>query len=649
MLPKEKTKSELQHVTRINKVALYVCVAHLPLFLLVAWLCHTSLTQALVFGLLLILGPAIGTATIKNPRRLSLLYGFTAMGLGALLVHLGQGPMQIEMHFHFFAALALLAVWGNPLVIWIAALTVVLQHGAFCFFLPASVFNYEASFWVILVHGSFVAVESVAAAFMARSFFDNVIGLEKIVENKTQTIRNILDNVSFGLFICDAKLRVQEGYSLSSEKFFRRMDQEMAGTSLPELLMLTHREGDHLTALYTQIFEDIAPEELSLGQLPNRFHVHGKNISLTGSAIRDASGTVVSVLFCIADISALVAAEAEVSEARTLLKILRSKDRFQSFVDDCVLRFGRMRTALLNHDQESVRLGLHTMKGNFGVYGLISLAGIIHDLENRSAVEASDLDMFETHFKNFLVKHYKALGIEYGVRREEVFTLTAHDLEVVEHNTSLATHVIALKKDLRDFYARIRMKPAAAYLGPIDEFSNQLARRFGKKIRFEMQGGSTLVPSALGALMETLPHLIRNAIDHGIEPARDRGTKPKEALLSVYLSEDDKCWAIEVKDDGRGIDVFSLSSKAVELGKISKAEAEAMSDKQKFALLFLADVTTAAAVTDVSGRGIGMAAVAAAVAELNGHIDVTSRRHEGTTVSIRIPKIPLEQSERLSA
>ena len=97
-------------------------------------------------------------AALRDPRTLGLVYGFTSMGLGALLAHLGQGPMQIEMHFHFFAALALLTVWANPLVIWVATLTVALHHALFWLLLPSSVFNYQASFWVVAVHASFVFV-----------------------------------------------------------------------------------------------------------------------------------------------------------------------------------------------------------------------------------------------------------------------------------------------------------------------------------------------------------------------------------------------------------------------------------------------------------------------------------------------------------
>lgn len=93
-----------------------------------------------------------------------MVYGITAMAMGGLLVHFGQGPMQIEMHFYFFALIAFAAVYGNPAVIYVAAITVALHHLLLWMWLPRSVFNYDAGLSVVAVHAAFVVLESVAAA-----------------------------------------------------------------------------------------------------------------------------------------------------------------------------------------------------------------------------------------------------------------------------------------------------------------------------------------------------------------------------------------------------------------------------------------------------------------------------------------------------
>lgn len=189
-LPAEITAFERQYLARVNKVALWFFLAHPPVLAAVAWLAGTNVLQALLFGTVAVAGPLLAWRAFDSPRIVSLVFGFTAMSVGALLAHFGKGPMQIEMHFYFFVSLALLAVFANPMVIIVAALTVVVHHLAFYLLLPSSVFNYEASIWAVMLHAAFVVVESVAGCFVARTFFDNVVGLEKIIFARTEELRH---------------------------------------------------------------------------------------------------------------------------------------------------------------------------------------------------------------------------------------------------------------------------------------------------------------------------------------------------------------------------------------------------------------------------------------------------------------------------
>jgi methyl-accepting chemotaxis protein len=173
ILPREITEFERAYLYRINRIALWFFYLHVPAFVFVAWLAGTSLAQAALLTPAVLIGPSLAYVTFKNPRWVSMTFGFTAMVMGGLLVHFGQGPMQIEMHFYFFVLIALLSVFANPLVILLAAVTVAVHHFAVWLLIPASVFNYEASFWSVVVHAVFVVLESIAAVFVARSFYND--------------------------------------------------------------------------------------------------------------------------------------------------------------------------------------------------------------------------------------------------------------------------------------------------------------------------------------------------------------------------------------------------------------------------------------------------------------------------------------------
>jgi two-component system chemotaxis sensor kinase CheA len=638
VLPKEITATELKHVQSINAVAFWICAAHLPLFLLVSHLCGTSPVQAVLFWALLMCGPVLGKYFIENARNLSLIYGFTSMGLGALLVHLGQGPMQIEMHFHFFASLALLSVWGNPFVIWVAAVTVALHHGLFWFFLPQSVFNYNASFWVVLVHAIFVVVEAIAASFIARNFFDNVIGLEKIVQEKTQTIRNILDHVTYGLFICDENLNIKQGYSLSCLNFFNINRPQITEKKLTELLQLNERDSENMANLYAQVFEDLAPEDLTLGQLPSRFHLGQKTLALSGSVVRNAQNKVDSVLFCIMDITALVQAENQVAEAKSIFKILQEKESFQYFMNDLIEKMDTIKNTLPKGTEDTkIRQDLHTIKGNFSIYGLTEFVSQVHSLEEKQNLSVEEFNYFEKALKTFLSKNYNIIGISPEKVNDIQLMVTEKSVQEFEHQSLSASDIAALKDLTKTFCSRLRMKTIKKLLGPIDEMCLQISRRFGKKVKLTLIGGNLQVPDHLSQVLENVVHLIRNAIYHGVETTRERKNKPKEASLVIHFSIENDCLKMVLSDDGRGIDTHNLVKKAIQLGILDQTQAEKMTHEEKLNLIFVPNFSTAEEINDVSGRGLGMSAVMSSVKKSQGEIHVSTELGKGTQIVIHVP------------
>lgn len=188
VLPAHMSDFERDYLTRVNRVALWLFIAHLPVFVVLAAFNHTEPDMAIALTSAVLLGPILAVKFETSLRTVSVIMGITAMFMGGLLVHFGQGPMQIEMHFYFFVLLALLAVFANPMVIIAAAATVALHHLALWFFIPASVFNYDAPVWVVGVHALFVILEAIGACFMARGFFDNVVELDQHVQERTERL-----------------------------------------------------------------------------------------------------------------------------------------------------------------------------------------------------------------------------------------------------------------------------------------------------------------------------------------------------------------------------------------------------------------------------------------------------------------------------
>jgi len=194
--------------------------------------------------------------------------------------------------------------------------------------------------------------------------------------------------------------------------------------------------------------------------------------------------------------------------------------------------------------------------------------------------------------------------------------------------------------ELQNSVMSIRMLPLKTVFQRFPRLVRDLARGLGKEVQFAMEGeGIELDKTILEQIADPLVHLIRNAVDHGLEAPAERQRQGKDATGRVTLRASNEAGAvvIQVMDDGPGLDTEALKRKAVEKGLLNPNAAASMDEVAAFQLIFLPGLTTARKVTDVSGRGVGMDVVRNNIRNLQGTIDIQSRRGSGTTLSIRLP------------
>jgi two-component system chemotaxis sensor kinase CheA len=167
-----------------------------------------------------------------------------------------------------------------------------------------------------------------------------------------------------------------------------------------------------------------------------------------------------------------------------------------------------------------------------------------------------------------------------------------------------------------------------------------MADTLGKSVSFEMRGERTEVDKGIAdQLFEPLLHIVRNALDHGLESAEVRRAagKPEAGRLSVEVTRDGDHVVVAVSDDGAGIDVEGVKATAVRRGLLTQEAADLLDDGQAMRLIFAAGFSTAAVVTTISGRGVGMDAVQAAADRLGGRVEISSVARKGATISLRLP------------
>ena len=167
-----------------------------------------------------------------------------------------------------------------------------------------------------------------------------------------------------------------------------------------------------------------------------------------------------------------------------------------------------------------------------------------------------------------------------------------------------------------------------------------ISRKLGKKIEYKEYGGETkLDKMMIEKLADPMVHIIRNALDHGLETEEERiaAGKPPVGTLTVGARSEGDRVIIEIKDDGRGIDVDKVVNKALEKRLIDPEQIDRMSEEEKLGLIFLPGLSTKDEISDLSGRGVGADAVKATVEELGGKVVVSSQKGQGTSVQLLLP------------
>jgi two-component system, chemotaxis family, sensor histidine kinase and response regulator WspE len=220
------------------------------------------------------------------------------------------------------------------------------------------------------------------------------------------------------------------------------------------------------------------------------------------------------------------------------------------------------------------------------------------------------------------------------IANERFLALRLAELETVERRSTDLAH------RLYEEAVACRMRPFADGVEGLPRMVRDLARSLGRQVNLEIIGGATRVDrDILASLDAPLGHLLRNALDHGLEPpaVREAAGKPPEGLVRVEARHSAGALQIVVSDDGQGVDVEKLRAAVVERKLTTREAARALSDAELLEFLFLPGFTTKTTVTDVSGRGVGLDAVHDMVRQVRGTVRVTTRPGKGTRFQLQLP------------
>ena len=210
----------------------------------------------------------------------------------------------------------------------------------------------------------------------------------------------------------------------------------------------------------------------------------------------------------------------------------------------------------------------------------------------------------------------------------------------LEELNQVVSQLSIITTDVQLAVMKTRMQPIAKVFNKFPRVVRDLSRELGKQIELEITGEETeLDKSIVEEIGDPIMHMIRNSCDHGVEDPATRAAngKPEKGIVQLKAYNEGNHIVVEITDDGKGLDPNGLKAKAIEKNLITEREADQMTDKEAFALIFKPGFSTAAKVTNVSGRGVGMDVVKTNIEKLNGVIEIDSELGKGSSFKLKIP------------
>jgi signal transduction histidine kinase len=463
---------------------------------------------------------------------------------------------------------------------------------------------------------------------------EHIATLDRKVEEKTKTIKIILKNVKYGFLLINDKLEIQPGFTESCHQLFNK--QIAPATLLTDYLTASEREMETFLLAIEQVFEDSLPEVVTLAQIPEVFRCGSKILSIKGSIIRDAENKAEMILFTIIDKTEQIEAEKMAQINDSLLRIIRNKEAFKLLISD--FRQVYQQIAAGSFDHSAARLFLHTLKGNLSCYGLNSLAGLIHGIEDQEEVTASDWERIKQHLELFCNTYQKIteISMEQELLAEQEITLPFTMVDHMYHDLKKQHRLSDWNASVEGWFANIIATPIKVLVNQLPLYAETLAGRLGKKVHVEILAEDIRVSDPLAInVVKNLVHLVRNAIDHGIEFPEARGVKPQTGLIHISFEKSEKALAIKIQDDGRGFDFPKLRKRLVEKGLIAKDKT--LSHQEIVRLAISSAVSSSDEISEVSGRGVGLKAVFDQVFQAGGTLEVQSEPGAFTIIFIAVP------------
>ena len=489
--------------------------------------------------------------------------------------------------------------------------------------------------------------------------------LEIKVRERTREIRNLLDNMDEGILTMEAQGRMDAGYSSATEQMLGRGD--VAGANFIDMVSADPAARAALRETFELLLgpEPMMAWEDLIENLPKEFQLEDARwLRVRFRPIAAESGAaIVRVMVILQDVTREKGLQADIDRGRAeqemVVKVLQNRETFDLFYEDAqqLLATSREQVRTMTLVQRGIVdelfRGMHTIKGTSALFAMGAVAARAHELEEilREMGKMRDVPIPDAT-RDGLTRGLDEIAALLRAARQDMLKLIGEgeaggtQLTISEEKIDrIAREVMAASGEkaaaIQPILAALKHVPAERLFNKYRGMVVNTAEKLGKSAALLIEGaGEAELPRELFREVDPmLLHLIRNAVDHGIEPpeSRQEHGKPPQASIRLSVWKKDGVIAFAVADDGGGIDPERIRRAAVERGFLTAEQAQATPKNELIRFLFVPGFSTKAQVTDLSGRGVGLDVVRHEVEKLGGRLRLTTRIGAGSRFEMSFP------------
>lgn len=480
------------------------------------------------------------------------------------------------------------------------------------------------------------------------------------IEKRTKQAQNLLDHADQGFLSFSKDLIIHEQYSKECVNIFA---QEIVGLNVTDILSDSHmKEKDFFAQTLKDLFEeDESTSELIIPLLQKEFYINEKYIHVQYKLLDKEN-----LMLILTDITEQKSLEKRLTKEKDILQMVVTYVIDRDDVSNIIFDFEQYIQSIQNSispvlpardNLAKIYRDIHTFKGLFLQRDFINTPKGLHALESRLKELIEDLAQDNAKVIQFIegLKHQKWLKRDIDILKRvlgEEFFLEAKNISINHEDfLNLEKSIELLLENSKNpllsqsvMYSlnRCKYKKLVVLLEPYKKIVHRLSKKLKKEVNpLEIMGDKTiLVSQKYRTLVDSLVHLFRNSLDHGIETPDERILlgKSELATISCYVGRRGDSIILSVSDDGRGIDINKIKSKILEKGLISDNEFSKMDERSVIDMIFYDEFSTSNVVSDISGRGMGLSALKYEVSKLGGKIDVNTEPNVKTEFIITVPK-----------